>query len=304
MVPDGCTVVIGGLMREELGTTTQQVPFFGSLPGVGFLFRHKTETTVKKEIIVLITPHIVCEPDACCEGDRAAAEFHRRLAVYADQMSPLSKRYLGRKYYRLAQAAWARGDQEAALRFADLAVHFDPESRAAIDLRTDIWNGNLTGQHTLVHPGATLMHGMTVPPEPEVGPLMGAPPQMGMPAEMGLPPEMMPVSKAQPPAANQIADLRSQPRASEAGIPNFAVRVEPLPSATIVHRPAQQPTGGSSPAIGPSPGLDGDRLPDWVLEGLLKNPSPAPSSADRSISGGSPLLLAPGGAQVVPGEAK
>ncbi len=153
MIPDGCTVVIGGLMREDLGTTASQVPFFGSLPGVGFLFRTKTETNKKEEIIVLITPHIVCEPDACCEGDKAAAEFHRRQAVYADQMSPLGKRYLGRKYYRLAQAAWARGDQETALRMIDLAVHFDPESRAAIDLRTDIWNGRLVDDHTLLKPG-------------------------------------------------------------------------------------------------------------------------------------------------------
>lgn len=153
MVPDGCTVVIGGLMREELDTTTKQIPFFGSLPGVGFLFRHKDETTAKKEIIVLITPHIVCDSTACCEGDREAAEFHRRQAVYADQMSPLGKRYLGRKYYRLAQAAWAKQDREAALRFVDLAIHFDPLSRAAINLRVDIWNGNLTGQHTLLKPG-------------------------------------------------------------------------------------------------------------------------------------------------------
>ncbi len=153
MIPDGCTVVIGGLMREDLGTTATQVPFFGSLPGIGFLFRTKTETNKKEEIIVLITPHIVCEPDACCEGDKAAAEFFRRQAVYADQTSPLAKRYLGRKYYRLAQTAWANGDQETALRMIDLAVHFDPQSRAAIDLRTDIWNGRLVDDHTLLKPG-------------------------------------------------------------------------------------------------------------------------------------------------------
>ena len=153
MVPDGCTVVIGGLMREELDTTTKQIPLLGSLPGIGFLFRHEDQEQAKKEIIVLITPHIVCDSTACCEGDRAAADFFRRQAVYADQMSPLGKRYLGRKYYRLAQAAWAKQDQEAALRFVDLAIHFDPINRAAIDLRVDIWNGNLTGKHTLLQPG-------------------------------------------------------------------------------------------------------------------------------------------------------
>ncbi len=60
-------------------------------------------------------------------------------------MSPLGKRYLGRKFYRLAQAAWAKHDQEAALRFVDCAIHFDPLDRAAIDLRVDIWNGKSDG---------------------------------------------------------------------------------------------------------------------------------------------------------------
>ncbi len=43
MVRDGCTVVIGGLMREDLQTDITQIPFMGSLPWIGPLFRHKTE---------------------------------------------------------------------------------------------------------------------------------------------------------------------------------------------------------------------------------------------------------------------
>ena len=160
MVPDGATVIIGGLMREDLSTDANQVPLLGSLPGIGFLFRHKNENQQKEEIIVLITPHIVCDADAACEGDKSAAEFHRRQAVYADQMSHLGKRYLGRRYYRLAQAAWAHGDQQTALRFIDLAVHFDPENRAAIELRADIWNGNLVGDHTLLKPDSFASPGM------------------------------------------------------------------------------------------------------------------------------------------------
>ena len=189
IVPDGCTVIIGGLMREELDTTTSQVPFFGSLPGVGFLFRHKDESTHKKEIVVLITPHIVCDSTACCEGDKAAAEFHRREAVYADQMSPLGKRFLGRKFYRLAQTAWAKGDQKTALRFADLSVHFDPESRAAINLRTDIWNGNLTGDHTLLHPSL-------VPPGGELP--IGSPPTQFGPPDPDMPEDLPPTASPAP----------------------------------------------------------------------------------------------------------
>jgi type IV pilus assembly protein PilQ len=150
MVRDGATVVIGGLIREDLTTNTTQIPLLGNLPGVGFLFRQKQETTQRNEILVLITPHIVYDCEAGAEGARGATEFHRREAVYADQMSPIGKRHLGRKYYRLAQEAFAGGDQPRALRFIDLSIHFDPLNRAAIDLRTDIVTGNHFGAHTEV----------------------------------------------------------------------------------------------------------------------------------------------------------
>ncbi len=44
MVRDGCTVIIGGLMRDQLVTNTTQVPFFGSLPIIGIAFRNTEET--------------------------------------------------------------------------------------------------------------------------------------------------------------------------------------------------------------------------------------------------------------------
>ena len=64
-------------------------------------------------------------------------------------MSPLGKRSIGRRYFRLAQNAWAAGDRDTALRFAEMSVHFDPLNRAAIDLRSDIWLGRQGGDHAL-----------------------------------------------------------------------------------------------------------------------------------------------------------
>lgn len=148
MVRDGCTVVIGGLMRDELTTTTSQIPLLGSLPVVGPVFRQEKETIERREIVVLVTPRIVYEPDTCAEGDCVAAEFHQRHAVVADQMCPFGTRYLGRKYFRLAQEAWEKGDQKEALHKVNLAIHFDPLLRVAIDLRRDIVAGEPVGEHT------------------------------------------------------------------------------------------------------------------------------------------------------------
>ncbi|HYW78731.1 MAG TPA: hypothetical protein VE890_04105, partial [Thermoguttaceae bacterium] len=83
MIRDGCTAVIGGLIREELETTTSQVPLFGSLPLIGVAFRNKSETIERQEVIVLITPRIVYEPASSLEGNEVACEVRRRQAVYA-----------------------------------------------------------------------------------------------------------------------------------------------------------------------------------------------------------------------------
>jgi len=160
MVRDGCTLVIGGLMREEMQTTSKQVPLFGSLPLVGPAFQSKNETLQRREILVLITPRIVYEPEVCEEGDQGACEFHRRQAVYAEKMSPVGKRHIARRYFRLAQNAWAEGDQGTALRFAELSVHFDPLSRAAIELRSNIWQGSRQGGDAL----AGSLDGATIAP--------------------------------------------------------------------------------------------------------------------------------------------
>ncbi len=152
MVADGCTVIIGGLMREQLTDTTTQVPLVGNLPFFGPVFRNKEEKVERREVLVLITPRIVYEPGTSAEGDKAACEFHRRQSTFKDKMSPLGKRAIGRRYFRLAQDAWANGDRGRALRFAELSVQFDPLSRAAIDLRSNIWQNRQGGDHALGNP--------------------------------------------------------------------------------------------------------------------------------------------------------
>jgi len=295
MVPDGATVIIGGLMREDLSTDANQVPLFGSLPGIGFLFRHKTETTQKEEIIVLITPHIVCDAEAACEGDKSAAEFHRRQAVYADQMSHIGKRYLGRRYYRLAQAAWARGDQQAALRFIDLAIHFDPMDRAAIELRVDIWNGNLVGDHTLLKPddfGASGMPGL-------LGPEGQFPEAVPMPRDF----ETISPGRAMPQDSNDATGRRTNsngaPRIVTQGEPTIAMpgtRTPHKAPVEITRKPSNAPTPAktnSPPSVlNPPPdgnhpplaegidlraandsnhnALDGPRMPGWMVDNLMQ----------------------------------
>lgn len=53
------TVVIGGLIREDVSNTRSKVPLMGDLPVVGNLFRKKAKTSVKTEMLIFLTPAIV-----------------------------------------------------------------------------------------------------------------------------------------------------------------------------------------------------------------------------------------------------
>jgi len=58
-IHDGETVVIGGLIQDEMSRTVQEVPGLAKLPLIGQLFRSTSTTHNKSEIVVFITPHII-----------------------------------------------------------------------------------------------------------------------------------------------------------------------------------------------------------------------------------------------------
>lgn len=64
IVKDGQTVGIGGLIRDEFRKTITEVPFLSKLPVIGELFRYRSTTKNRTDIIVTITPRIIPDPEA------------------------------------------------------------------------------------------------------------------------------------------------------------------------------------------------------------------------------------------------
>ncbi|WP_404341343.1 secretin N-terminal domain-containing protein [Pseudoalteromonas mariniglutinosa] len=60
---NGQTVMLGGLISENKSNGASSVPFFGSLPVLGHLFRSDTSSTDKTELVILVTPKIVQNTD-------------------------------------------------------------------------------------------------------------------------------------------------------------------------------------------------------------------------------------------------
>ncbi len=59
MVRDGETIVIGGLISDTLNVQYAYVPFFGSIPVIGWLFKSKTQQRTRTELLIFVTPKIL-----------------------------------------------------------------------------------------------------------------------------------------------------------------------------------------------------------------------------------------------------
>jgi general secretion pathway protein D len=56
---DQQTLVVGGLVRDNVTLSERKVPFFGDIPWLGWFFRSQTRTVEKLNLLVFLTPHLV-----------------------------------------------------------------------------------------------------------------------------------------------------------------------------------------------------------------------------------------------------
>ncbi len=59
VVWDGQTVVLGGLIAENVRKVREKVPVLGDIPFLGRLFRSESSDSTKKNLIIFVTPTII-----------------------------------------------------------------------------------------------------------------------------------------------------------------------------------------------------------------------------------------------------
>jgi len=61
VVNDGQTVVLGGIYETEIRETINKVPVLGDIPGLGYLFRSRSNVNNNAELLIFVTPKILRE---------------------------------------------------------------------------------------------------------------------------------------------------------------------------------------------------------------------------------------------------
>jgi type II secretory pathway component GspD/PulD (secretin) len=63
MIPNGNTLVMGGLVQDSPSATFSSVPILGSIPGIGWAFKSESKSMAKDNLLIFLTPTIVKDSD-------------------------------------------------------------------------------------------------------------------------------------------------------------------------------------------------------------------------------------------------
>ncbi len=85
VVKDLQTVIISGLMQEKEEESLDRVPVLGDMPLLGWLFKNKTTTKTKTNLLVFLTPHIVKDSAQLAQiTDKKQEEFAMKEQYYVE----------------------------------------------------------------------------------------------------------------------------------------------------------------------------------------------------------------------------
>jgi general secretion pathway protein D len=79
VVDDGTTVVLGGLIDNTVTQTQEAIPLLGSIPYLGALFRYRSETRAKTNLMVFLRPVIIRSAD---DSFRVTTDRYDYLRAY------------------------------------------------------------------------------------------------------------------------------------------------------------------------------------------------------------------------------
>jgi general secretion pathway protein D len=74
VVDDGSTIVLGGLLQEDLQQTEEKVPLLGDIPALGSLFKANSTKKTKQNLMVFLRPVIL--RDAATQSQVSSSKYN------------------------------------------------------------------------------------------------------------------------------------------------------------------------------------------------------------------------------------
>ena len=137
LVEDGQTLVLGGLMDDQINDTRSKVPFLGDIPLLGSLFRYRTNSKSKRNLMVFLHPTILRNPETADFYSRAKyddlraaqlGQFEQDESYVNDDRPVLPDLHL---YFQGKRVDDQQGDLNTILPTSDATGSANPQSAPA-----------------------------------------------------------------------------------------------------------------------------------------------------------------------------
>ena len=137
LVKDGQTIVLGGLFRDTITSSRNQVPILGDIPFVGLFFRSTHDISRRQEIIILLTPHII-EDAVETDPDARIADIQRKELGAIRGLQWTQRSRLADDGYAKAVEEYSQGDKSGALCRLNWVLELRPTYMEALKLKERI----------------------------------------------------------------------------------------------------------------------------------------------------------------------
>ncbi|HZS39731.1 MAG TPA: type II secretion system secretin GspD [Polyangia bacterium] len=88
-IRDQQSIVLGGLIKDRVSEQVDKVPLLGDIPILGYLFKHTTKSILKQNLLIILTPYIIKDPNDLRRiferKVRERREFMERFSAFQDE---------------------------------------------------------------------------------------------------------------------------------------------------------------------------------------------------------------------------
>ncbi len=136
MIRDGATVAIGGLVLEPGAETPNRLNGMIAIPVLGIPFRNRRDRTLRTELIVLVTPHIICDSE-CLQGSPPQTT-DGRFNSPPGQLQDERRHSLALAHFERASGFVRQGNYVKARQQIEASLRQNNADQEAIRLRNEI----------------------------------------------------------------------------------------------------------------------------------------------------------------------
>jgi general secretion pathway protein D len=88
---DGQVIVTGGLIADDVSETVKKVPLLGDIPLLGALFRSKSNTITKRNLLLFLQPTIVRDSEKAAKVSTRKYDHIRSVSLGLDDQGQLRR---------------------------------------------------------------------------------------------------------------------------------------------------------------------------------------------------------------------